>query len=212
MSNTEREPKVYVFEGRNQDGRQELTILVNGEHFSEPQIKKIEQYFNSSQPAVKEGIEYQLCPKCNGVGDVYFPFRSTGTTLVSGGLGICDVCGGAKIIPKYYPAKEATQNIDKEKIIYVLRGLLAIHEKYSHQNWNEDHYADNAKKLIELLNENTIQEATQEEAIEFGLFIEKHCHEVYDDPADKYTWETDLPEYKADYSIPELYQIFKQSK
>lgn len=46
-------------------------------------------------------VPYQLCPKCNGDGEVLVQNWNGGTTSISTGMFTCNVCGGAKIIPMH---------------------------------------------------------------------------------------------------------------
>lgn len=46
-------------------------------------------------------VPYQLCPKCNGDGQVMVQQWNGGNTSISSGMFTCDVCDGAKIIPMH---------------------------------------------------------------------------------------------------------------
>lgn len=46
-------------------------------------------------------VPYQLCPKCNGDGQLMVQQSNGGTTSISSGMFTCDVCGGGKIIPMH---------------------------------------------------------------------------------------------------------------
>ncbi len=53
---------------------------------------------NIKPPTVKAYIPYQICPKCNGVGE-HFPDNFGASTAMY--MVPCQVCKGAKIIPMY---------------------------------------------------------------------------------------------------------------
>ena len=48
----------------------------------------------------KKYVPFQLCPKCNGEGQVWKTTQWNGeTTTISAGYVTCDVCDGVKVIP-----------------------------------------------------------------------------------------------------------------
>ena len=74
------------------------------EHYESGNMVK-DMMRDKAQPIAGEFIPYQCCPKCNGNGYVQnFQMQSTSSVLTN----MCDICGGAKIIPmfKHHPATD----------------------------------------------------------------------------------------------------------
>lgn len=61
---------------------------------------------------VVRAIPYQLCPKCNGTGQMWLGmWDGQSQSFPTSGMGICDVCSGNKIIPMY----QLVQTCNKEE-------------------------------------------------------------------------------------------------
>ena len=50
---------------------------------------------------IVSAVPYQLCPKCNGQGQVCRPQFITDNAMTTNAAYICDVCNGNKIIPMF---------------------------------------------------------------------------------------------------------------
>jgi DnaJ-class molecular chaperone len=53
---------------------------------------------------IVSAVPYQLCPKCNGQGQVSMPPYVAGDVrdvMSTGGIFQCDVCNGNKVIPMF---------------------------------------------------------------------------------------------------------------
>ena len=61
----------------------------------------LEQVKNITYEPVLQTVPYQLCPKCGGDGEVLVNNWNGSPTSISTGMQICDLCGGAKIIPQH---------------------------------------------------------------------------------------------------------------
>jgi hypothetical protein len=86
--------------------------------------KMIEQYASqfkdreSSQvTGTAEEIKWQLCPKCNGTGQIMNPYMGTTSLLTIP----CDVCNGAKIL-----ATPSSQSTTIERLCNLLEELAGI--------------------------------------------------------------------------------------
>lgn len=100
------------------------------------------EYAAASQP---EGArEYQRCPICNGEGKVPTPLSTTTHT-------ICDVCNGAKIIPKYQlaPLNEG-KGIEEKSVNY---GTFAMDKLFADGKYKE--YLDTQVRKVKWLYNNS---------------------------------------------------------
>ena len=80
----------------------ESTVGVHGVMYE--LIEKAKE-MEGEQKKQLQPIPYQLCPKCNGQGQVSKPPYIPADVHVwasSSGIFFCDVCNGSKIIPMYH--------------------------------------------------------------------------------------------------------------
>jgi len=97
---------------------EEIQKYLPEDHPEKLKIVKEEMVVDKKIEVVRS-IPYQLCPKCNGTGQMWLGgWDGQSQSFLASGMGICDVCNGNKIIPMY----ELVQTCKKESGCYNSNG------------------------------------------------------------------------------------------
>jgi len=78
--------------------------LQSSEKLIDAVIEEVQRLKNDTNIAT--AVPYQLCPKCQGTGEVYVQNWYGSPTSISSGAQICNICGGRGIIPMHVIPKD----------------------------------------------------------------------------------------------------------